>query len=108
MIDFTQLERVDFENFDKRRQEVMKQTQAEIDEQKEQELLNRTYAINWKLSALGITRPENITKDFVIGMLTQMNAAQFIGKDFEKWIDNQILIYWDLDNAFDDIVIRFL
>jgi hypothetical protein len=46
MIDFTQLERVDFENFDKRRQEVMKQTQAEIDEQKEQELLNRTYAIN--------------------------------------------------------------
>ena len=108
MIDFSQWDRQDFLNFDKRRREATEPTQTELDAQKVQELLNRTNAINLKLSALGITRPSTITKDFVIGMLTQMNAEQFIGNDFSGWVDNQILIYGNIDDAFNDLVLRFL
>lgn len=107
-MDFSQWTRQDFIDFDSRRNEVMKPTSAELEAQAIEQEQSRLSYINQKLSALGITRPSVITKDFVIGMLTQMKAEQFIGKDFSTWVDNQILIYGSIDDAFDDLVSRFL
>lgn len=107
-MDFSQWTREDYLAFELRKAEVMKPTQTELDLQKAQELTNRKNAINIKLSLLWITRPEVITKTFVIWMLTQMKAEQFIGTDFSGWVDNQILLFWDIETAFDDLVARFV
>ena len=32
----------------------------------------------------------------------------FIWEDFNGWIDNQIKLFWNLETAFDDLVIRYL
>lgn len=107
-MDFSQWTREDYLAFELRKAEVMKPTQTELDLQKAQELTNRKNAINIKLSELWITRPEFITKEFVIGMLTQIKAEQFIGNDFSEWVDNQIILFGDIETTFDDLVIRFL
>lgn len=107
-MDFSQWTREDYLAFELRKAEVMKPTQTELDLQKAQELTNRKNAINIKLSELWITRPEFITKEFVIWILTQMKAEQFIGKNFSEWVDNQIILFGDIETAFDDLVSRFL
>ncbi len=107
-MDFSQWTREDYMAFELRKAEVMKPTQTELDSKKAQELTNTKNAINIKLSLLWITRPEVITKTFVIWMLTQMKAEQFIGKNFSEWVDNQIILFGDIETAFDDLVSRFL
>ena len=69
---------------------------------------NRIANINSRLSVFGITRPETITKDFVLGILAQMHAEQFIWNDFSKWVDNQEILFGSLEKAFDDLVSRYL
>lgn len=107
-MDFTLWQRQDFLDFDARRQEVMQPATEELEAQAIEQEQNKLAYINKKLSAIGITRPSVITKEFVIGMLTMMNAEQFIGNDFSGWIDNQIVLFWDLETAFDDLVFRYL
>lgn len=100
--------RQDFIDFDTRRSIVMQPTQAEIDAQiLDQEQAKLAY-INQKLSALGITRPSTITKEFVIWILTQLNAEQFIGNDFSGWVDNQEILFGSLETAFNELVLRYL
>lgn len=64
--------------------------------------------INFKFINLWIIRLEVIIKEFVIWLLTQLNAQQFIWNDFDLWVDSQILLFGDLEAAFDDLIIRFL
>lgn len=77
-MDFTQWTRDDFLAFDARRQEVFHPTPEELEIQAIEQEKNRLEYINQRLSAIGISRPSVITKEFVIGMLTQMKAEQFI------------------------------
>ena len=65
-MDFSLWTRQDFIDFDTRRSIVMQPTQAEIDAQTLAQEQAKLAYINQKLSALGITRPAVITKDFVI------------------------------------------
>lgn len=61
-----------------------------------------------KLANLGIEYPETLTKEFVIWLLTQLDAKVFIGDNYSKWVDDQIILFGSLEEAFDDLVVRFL
>lgn len=61
-----------------------------------------------KLESIWIQVPEVITKEYVIQLLTQLDARKFIGDDYDTWVDNQVILFWDLDTAFNEIVTRFL
>ena len=105
---FSTFTREDWNNFDNIRNLAFQPTQSEIDKQKIQQALYRKNEINSKLANLWIARPEIITKEFIIWLLTQMKAEQFIWDDFSWWIDNQILLFWDIETAFDELLLRFL
>lgn len=61
-----------------------------------------------KLESIWFQVPEVITKEYCIQLLTQLDARQFIGNDYDKWVDNQVILFGDLDTAFNEIVTRFL
>lgn len=105
---FSLFTREDWQTFDNIRNIAFQPTQAEINLQIQEQELNRINTINSKLANLWITRPQIITKEFVLWLLTSMNAEQFIWKDFNGWIDNQTLLFGSLETSFDDLVIRFL
>lgn len=107
-MDFSLWTRQNFLDFDAQRSLVMQPTQAELDTQAIEQEQARLMNINQKLSALGITRPSVITKDFVMWMLTELKAEQFIGDDFSTWVDNQEILFGSLETAFDDLVSRYL
>ena len=79
-----------------------------IYEQPIETIIDNTKLINDKLSAIWITRPEIITKEFVLWLLEKLDAKQFVWEDLGKWIDNQIELFWSLELAFDDLVTRYL
>lgn len=105
---FSTFTREDWQEFDRIKNLPFQPTEEELEAQKLEQEQNRMNTINSKLANIWITRPELITKEFVIWLLTQLNAEQFIWNDFDLWVDNQILLFWDLETAFDDLVIRFL
>jgi hypothetical protein len=37
-----------------------------------------------------------------------LNAKQWIWDDYNKFIDNQIILFWDLDTAFENLIITNL
>lgn len=105
---FSTFTREDWQNFDNIRNIAFQPTQAEIDLQVQEQEQARINTINSKLTNLWIVRPQVITKEFVLWLLASMKAEQFIWEDFNGWIDNQIKLFWNLETAFDDLVIRFL
>jgi hypothetical protein len=40
--------------------------------------------------------------------LETINAKQFVGEDLNWWIDNQLVLFGDLETAFNELVIRYL
>lgn len=68
---------------------------------------NKDKAIE-KLANLGIEYPETLTKEFVIWLLTQLDAKVFIWDNYDKWVDDQIILFGSLEEAFNDLVVRFL
>lgn len=68
---------------------------------------NKDKAIE-KLANLGVGYPETLTKEFVIWLLTQLDTKVFIGDNYDKWVDDQIILFGTLEEAFDDLVVRFL
>lgn len=105
---FSTFTKEDWIEFDRIKSLAFQPTEEELEAQRIEQEQNRLNTINYKLSNLWITRPEIITKEFVIWLLTQLNAEQFIWDDFETWVDNQVLLFWDIETAFNDLVIRYL
>lgn len=105
---FTTFTKEDWQQMETIKNIAFQPTQEELEVQRLEQEQARKDLINSKLSNFWIIRPETITKEFVIWLLTQMQAEQFIWADFETFIDNQIALFWDLETAFDDLVIRFL
>lgn len=105
---FSTFTREDWQEFDRIKNLPFQPTEEELETQRLEQEQARLDAINSKLSNLWITRPEIITKEFIIWLLTSLNAQQFIWDDFDWWIENQILLFGDIETAFDDLIIRFL
>ena len=105
---FSTFTREDWDEFDRIKNLPFQPTEEELEAQRLEQEQARINMINSKLTNLWITRPEVITKEFVIWLLTQLKAEQFIWDDFDWWIENQILLFGDIEKAFNDLVIRFL
>lgn len=105
---FSTFTKEDWIEFDKIKSKAFEPTLEEKEAQRLEQEQNRINTINSKLANLWITRPEVITKEFVIWLLTSLNAEQFIWDDFNKWIENQISLFGDLETSFDDLVLRYL
>jgi len=105
---FSTFTKEDWIKFDELKSQAFEITLEEIETQRLQEIENKKIAIETKLANLWIVRPEIITKEYVIWLLTILNAEQYIWADFNKWVDNQISLFGDLETAFDDLVLRFL
>lgn len=105
---FSTFTREDWQEFDRIKSIAFQQKEEELEAQRLEQEQNILNTINSKLNNLWITRPETITKEFIIWLLTSLNAQQFIWDDFDWWIEDQILLFGDLETAFDDLVIRFL
>lgn len=105
---FSTFTKEDWQEFDRIKNLPFQPTAEELEAQRVEQEQARINTINSKLANLWITRPEVITKEFVIWLLTQLNAEQFIWDDFATWIDNQEKLFSSLEKAFDEIVIRFL
>ena len=106
-MDFTNWTRQDFIDFDNRRIEVFSPTPDEI--------AQRDYDNKQKKDAIVKQKLENIwywnlekTKEAVVPFLYAINAQQFVWADIEKWVDNQILLYWDIETAFNEIIYNYL
>jgi hypothetical protein len=108
MQDFTTWTREDFLAFDARRNEVFQPTPEELEAQRAEYETARASAISEKISKYGIVRPETVTKEFVLQFLTAIDAQQFVGSDLEGWVDNQTVLFGNLDTAFDELVLRYL
>lgn len=107
-MDYTTRTRKDWETFDSYRAKAFEPTPEELAEQARQQEEQRQAIITWKLKAMGITRPDVITKEFVLWLLIAMNAQEFVGKDLSEWIDNQEKLFGSLDLAFDELLIRYV
>ena len=70
--------------------------------------VDRKQLVLQKLSIFGITEYPTVTKEFVLQLLTTMDAKQFVGEDLDTWVDNQIELCGSLEEAFDELVIKFL
>ncbi len=105
---FSTFTREDWQAMDTLRNTAFQPTQEEINTQSQQLQAQRTELIASKLALLWVTRPETITKEFALGFLTSINAEQFIWDDLSSWINDQEILFGDLDTAFDDLVIRYL
>lgn len=105
---FSIFTREDWNEFDRLKNIAFQPIEEELETQRIEQEQARVNMINSKLSNLWITRPKIITKEFVIWLLTQLNAEQFIWDDFDLWVDNQEKLFSSLEKAFDDLVIRFL
>lgn len=105
---FSTFTKEDWIEFDKLKSKAFEPTLEELETQRLETQLNKKILIETKLANLWITRPEVITKEFVIWLLTSLNAEQFIWDDFNKWVENQKSLFWDLETAFDDLVLRYL
>ncbi len=100
--------RDDWQSMDMLRSIVFQPTQEEIDTQDQVLKTQKAELIASKLALLWVTRPETITKEFALSFLTSINAQQFVWEDLSVWIDDQAILFGDLDTAFDDLVIRYL
>lgn len=98
----------DWIEFDRLKSKAFEPTLEEIETQRLEQEQAKIELIKTKLANLWITRPEVITKEYVIWLLTQLKAEQFIWDDFDKWIENQISLFGNLETAFDDLVLRYL
>ena len=105
---FSTFTKEDWIKFDELKGKAFEPTLEEIEIQRIEQEQARMELIKTKLANLWITKPEIITKEYVIWLLTSLNAQQFIWADFDKWIDNQISLFGDIETAFDDLVLRFL
>lgn len=108
-MDFSNWTREDFRDFDARRNEVFQPTPQELAQAEEERATAFRNAIDAKLSAVGVIRPQALTKEFVISFLDSINASQFVGDDVPGWVDNQIALFdGSIDKAFDELVFRYL
>ena len=105
---FSQFTREDWQEFDRLKQLAFQPTLEEIEKQKEEQEKQKQSLVNSKLKAIWIERPEVITKEFVLELLEMLNAKQWIWDDYNKFIDNQIILFWDLDTAFENLIITNL
>lgn len=107
-INLSQWTRQDFIDFENRKNEVFQPTIEEQELERLAQIENNKQIIISKLANIGVIRPDIITKDFVLELLTWINAEQYIWNNFDTWIDNQVILFWDLDTAFNELVIRYL
>lgn len=105
---FSTFTREDWKQMEAIKNIAFQPTQEELEAQRLEQEQYKINAINQKLTNIWINRPQIITKEFVILLLTQLNAQQFIWDDFSWWVDNQILLFWDIETAFDDLVLKYL
>jgi hypothetical protein len=101
---FSTFTREDWIEFDRLKWLAFQPTQEELEEQAKQQEEQKQLVITNKLQAIWITRPEVITKEFVLQLLEIINAKEFVWADLDLWIENQINLYWDLETAFNDLV----
>ena len=105
---FSTFTKEDWIEFDRLKSKAFEPTLEEKEAQRLEQEQAKIELINSKLANLWITRPEVITKEFVIWLLTSLNAQQFIWDDFDKWVNSQEELFGDLETAFDDLVLRYL
>lgn len=106
-MDFTTWTRQDFIDFDNRRAEVFTPTTEELAQIEAENKQKKEAIVKQKLERIGYWSLEK-TKEAVIPFLYAINAQQFIWADVEKWVDNQILLYWDTETAFNEIIYNYL
>lgn len=108
-MDFSNWTREDFNAFDARRNEVFQPTAQELAQAEAERAAAFRNAVNAKLSAVGVTRPQTVTKEFVVAFLNSIDAKQFVGDDVSGWVDNQIALFENnIGKAFDELVVRYL
>ena len=107
-MDYTTRTRADRLAFDEAKRLAFQPTEQEIAEQKAKQEQDRKDMIKQKLQAVGAERPTKITKPRALQFLVMLDARQYIWDDLEKRIDDQIELFWDLEKAFDDLILRYL
>lgn len=105
---FSTFTKEDWIKFDELKGKAFEPTLAELEVQRIEQEQARIELIKTKLANLWINRPETITKEYVIWLLTMLKAEQFIWNDFDKWVESQINLFWNIEIAFDDLVLRYL
>ena len=105
---FSQFTREDWNKFDKIKSLAFQPTQEELEEQARQQEEYRQSVITSKLQAIWIERPKTVTKEFVLYLLQWINAQQFVWDNLEEWIESQVILFWDIETAFNELVIRYL
>jgi hypothetical protein len=101
---FTTFTREDFKNLDKIRTDIFAPTQEEIEAEearKEEEKIN---IITQKLAKYNIVPPVPFTREFMIWFLDKIDAKEFIWADYNKFIDDNIVLYWTMEKAFHALV----
>lgn len=101
---FATFTKEDWKAFDNIRALAFQPTQEEIEAEKQKQAELKKATIQAKLKALWVTRPQVITKEYVLWLLNMINAKQWIWEDIDTWFSNQITIFWDIETAFDELV----
>jgi len=94
--------------FDRIKNLTFQPSQEELEEQIKQQKEYKQNLINSKLKTLWIERQEIITIEFALWLLEIINAKQFVWADLEWWLKNQIILFWDLETAFNELILRYL
>lgn len=107
-MDYTKRTRQDWINFEKAKAKAFEPTQEEIENERIKQENKRKLLPEEKIKNLWINRPEKITKEWAIWFLNAIDAKQYIWDDIDWWIETQEIVFWSIDKAFDDLVIRYL
>ena len=101
---FETFTREDFKNLDKIRGDIFAPTQGEIEEENIRKEEEKMEVVRIKLAKYNITPPVPFTREFMLWFLDIINAKAFIWDNYEKFIDDNTIIYWTMEKAFNNLV----
>ena len=101
---FQTFTREDFKNLDKVRTDIFAATQEEIEAQKIKEEQEKMNTIQEILKKNNITPPIIFSHEFMLWFLAKIDAKKFIGDDYNKFIDDNIVLHWTMEKAFYNLV----
>ena len=101
---FETFTREDFRNLDKIRNDIFAPTQEEIEAENIRKEEEKMEVVRIKLAKYNITPPIPFSREFMLWFLSLLDAKEFIGNDYDKFINDKIELYWTMEKAFYELV----
>ncbi len=106
--DFSSWTRDDWKLFEEIKEIALRPTELEL---KQIEIENenvKQLLIESKIKAVWISKPETLTKEWMLAMMESLDARKLLWEDLEKYLEWQVELYGSLEAVFEFLVLTYL